>query len=222
MSCQVKRSEILYMGTLIPQLEFNKLLSIDNTPQIATHLFSWKLINAIRINDSYDLSIISTRPISEFPNCRIIYNHKKKWRLDNIILQEMFFINLPILKTFTLLLSSLIYSFKWVILTRKVNRKCVFLDNYQIPYLLTGFIISRICKIPLICVLTDPPNMTYKIHWESYWKKKFRKLNDRLSKKLLLKLHGVISMTSYLAHDYCHQIDHLIIEAIGEIGRAHV
>ena len=71
---------ILYLGTLIPNTEFERIIKYDKTPQIATHLFSWKLFNSIKyFNDN--LYIISTRPITDFPNNSSKINYKKKMEI---------------------------------------------------------------------------------------------------------------------------------------------
>jgi glycosyltransferase involved in cell wall biosynthesis len=213
MSC---KKDILYLGTLVPNSEFNKLLLLDNTPQIATHLFCWKIFSAIINLNNDNFYVISTRPITEYPNCRIKINTNKKWLHSNILLHELFFINLPIFKTFSIFISSFFYSISWLLRTKSQNRKCIILDNYQLPYLLTGLIVSTLCKIPIICVLTDPPNMIYKIKWEPVIKKYFRFLNSKLSLYFLEKLDGVIAITNILAKEFCPKSKSLIIEAIGE------
>ncbi len=206
---------ILYLGTLIPNTEFERIIKYDKTPQIATHLFSWKLFNSIKFfNDN--LYIISTRPITDFPNNSSKINYKKKWKYDFHSINEIFFINIPLLKTLTLIISSFCYSLIWFFKTNKNNRNCVFLDNYQLPYLIVGYIFSKFCRIPIICVLTDPPNMNYKFIRDSKIKSLFRKLNSIFSNYFLSKLDGVIAVTKYLALEYCPNSKHLIIEAIGE------
>lgn len=208
--------DILYLSTLIPNKEFERLLELDKTPQIATHLFSWKLFNSITSFSNDNFFIISTRPITDYPNCNIKYNCSKNWLQGKYLIRELSFINLPIFKTITLTISTLFNSLKWSFATKNVNKKYVFLDNYHLPYLIIGFIFSRFYRIPLIGVLTDPPNMTYKINNDSKIKSLFRNLNKSISGYLLRKLNGVIVMTKYLALEYCPNSKYIVIEAIGD------
>lgn len=207
---------ILYLGTFVDEIRFNQIIKVDKNPQSATQLFSLKLFNALSSFDGFNYTIFTTNPISDFPLNPAIFNKKKFWKYNNHKIKELFFINLPILKTISIIVSLSIGVLSWLILTPAKKKKCVFIDNYQLPYLLIGFIISRLSNIPLIAVLTDPPNMVYKLNNEPFLKKKFRILNSIFSKFLLKKINGVISLTDYLAKEYCPLSKYIVIEAIGD------
>lgn len=212
------KGEYLYLSDLIPDEEFNKIILEDKSPQMATHLFNWKVFTGIRSSEfiNFDFYIISTRPITEYPRNSTKIVKGKDWETKYGVLHELFFINYPVIKTITIFLSCFFKSLKWALFSHIKFKKGVFIASVQLPYLLCGYMISRIFRLPLIGVLTDPPNMNYKISWESVYKAKFRKINGILSIYLLKKLTGVIALTKYLANDYCPEKNHLIIEAISE------
>lgn len=207
---------ILYFGTFVDEVEFNKIIKLDKNPQSATQLFSLKLLNSLIIYKEFNFTILTTNVISEYPSNTRIINKSKNWKYKSQKIKELFFINIPVLKTITLIFSLSLNSLNWFFSIPKSNKKCVFIDNYQLPYLLIGFLFSKLSNIPLVGVLTDPPNMTYKLNNEPILKKAFRGINAKLSKYLLNKLNGVIALTDYLAEDFCPASKYIVVEAIGE------
>lgn len=213
-----KNGEYLYLSTLIPDEEFQKVILLDKSPQIATHNFNWKIFKGIISSKSINCNfhVVSTRPITEYPQTKILIVNEKNWETKYGVFYEVFFINIPILKTMSIFLSSLLKSISWGIRTKNKYKKGVFMDTYQLPYLISGYLISRIYKIPLIGVLTDPPNMNYKLSWESRLKSSFRGVNGSLSNFFIKKYSAVIALTKYLADDYCPNKPQLVIEAIAD------
>lgn len=213
--------QYLYLSTLIPDEEFKKMVLVDKSPQMATHIFNWKIYNGIKSSHltGVDFHIISTRPISDYPHnsTKIVYS--KKWNTSDGEFHELFFINFPVIKTITQFISCLVASFKWCIYTKNCLKKGVFIDTYQLPYLICGYFISRLFNIPVIGVLTDPPNMDYKIMWESPIKARFRKINGLFSNYLIKKFTGVIALTQFLADEFCPGKKSLIMEAIAEVRK---
>ena len=212
------KGEYLYLSTLIPDEEFNKVLIMDQSPQMATHIFNWKVYKGIKSSNliDYNFYVISTRPITEYPRNSSKIVKAKKWETPYDDLHELFFINYSVIKTITIFISCSFQCFKWCLFSYNKLKKGVFIDTYQLPYLVCGYLISRIFKVPLIGLLTDPPNMNYKISWESSFKKQFRRMNGILSIYLIKKFTGVIALTQHLANNYCPGKKHLIIEAISE------
>lgn len=212
----INKSSILYLGTVIPEDSLLKSFSNDFNPQMATHLFSKKLFKAFTLFSKEQMVVLSTRPISDYPRNKILINFSKFWIINNVNVLELFFVNLPVLKTLSLFVSTFFYSFCWGF---KINRKysnIIFIDNYQLPYLLSGYFIKFFFKVPVVCVITDPPNMTYKNLEEPYIKKIFRKMNLKLTLFLYHRLDGSICMTKFIADKFTPNSQSLIIEAIGQ------
>lgn len=209
------KCEYLFLSSLIPDEEFNKLLSLDKIPQMATHLFYWKFYRGMKMSELSDCNfyVISTRPITEYPTCEIKVVKKKTWKTSEGTLHELFFLNFPVIRILTILCSCLFQSLRWGLLTKNKNKKGVIVDS-TVPYLITGYIISKLYRIPSIGIMTDPPNMHYKISWESSFKSKFRKINGYIVTSLLKKLSGVIALTKGLVDSYCPGQPNLIIEGI--------
>lgn len=212
-----KKSGYLYLSTLVPDSEFNKEIKRDLNPQMATHIFNWKLYKGIRYSSylkDYDFYTISTRPITEYPSNTTKIVKSKTWQTEHGELHEIFFFNYPVLKTVSILISCLCYCINWCISNKK--KKGVFIDSYQLPYLICGFLVSRLFQIPLIGVLTDPPNIPYNISFENNFKSKFRKLNGFLSRYIIKRFSGAIVLTKQLAEDYCPEKRNIVIEAISD------
>lgn len=209
------KGEFLLLSSLIPDEEFNRLMLLDKNPQMATHLFYWKFYNGIKKSElsENNFYLISTRPITEYPTCKIKYVKSKTWKTSEGNIHELFFINYPIIKILTVFFSCIFQGLKWGMSTNNKLKRAIIVDS-TVPYLLTGYFLSKIYKVPLFGIMTDPPNMQYKITWESSFKSKFRKLNAGLMNLLLKKLTGVIALTKGLVDKYCPGIENLIIEGI--------
>lgn len=212
----LKKPSILYLGTIIPNDSIVNSFKGDKFPQIATHLFSLKLFQAIISYTNSDLYVFSTRPISDFPKSNSIINVKKKWIISNYLISEFFFINFPVIKSIILTFGAFYRSILWGVNLSSKRNAVVFIDNYQLPYLIVGFLIKLIFNIPNICVITDPPNMTYKLASDPIVKKMFRGLNGSITKFLFNRLDGAICLTESISNDFCPQSLSLIVEAIGQ------
>jgi len=210
------KGEYLYLSYLIPESEFQKIKTIDASPQLPTHKFNWKIFKGIYNSEFFkdEFHLISTRPITDFPHSNIKYIKAKIWNSEYGIIHENWFSNYPVIKQFTIFLSSISKGLKWAITTPKDKRKCVIVYSVTFPYLISGFLIAKFCKIPLIGIWTDPP--VVPTPWDSTWKKKLRGLQKSFSKFFMKRFNGVVSLTRFLSMDFNPLGEHLLIEAISD------
>src|SRR5690606_22538308 len=101
-------------------------------------------------------------------------------------------------------------SIKWVMQTSKYKRKCVIVYSVSLPYLASGFIIAKICNIPLIGIWTDPPAAPYP--WDKTLKKSLRGIQESFAKFFMKRFNGAVSLTKSLSIDYNPSGKHLLIE----------
>lgn len=215
---KINNGDFLYLTTLIPDNEFSKLIILDQKPQIATHKFHWKVFKAIKSSNIIDFNfhILSTSPMSDYPKCKIKLVRDRIWESKEFKIHQLFFINIPVIKTITIFISCLYHCILWGIKTKNKNKRGVYIGSLQLPYLICGFLISKFYNIPFFGILTDPPNMNYKIEYEASLKTKLRYLYGKTSLYFINRIEAVIALTKYLVLDFCPNSKNIIIEAISE------
>jgi glycosyltransferase involved in cell wall biosynthesis len=208
------RKSYLFLNFAIPDEEMEKVFRIDNFPQVQSHKFNWNLIKGLEYLDEFDITYISSRPVSDYPIFPQKKIKKNKWIINiankEIKIQEIPFINVSVLKLITRFFSALFYSFK--IFHSKQNKAGVIVYSVHVPYMIVGLIISKIYNIDYIAIWTDPPAVRYSR--DSGLKSKLRSIELKLSKYLMSKVTKVIALTKYLAEDFAPGKPYLVMEGI--------
>lgn len=204
----------LFLGFAIPNSEMDEVFKIDNLPAIQTHKFNWSLIKGLLASEDLKFTFISSRPVSDYP----LYSKKiikhKIWNIEimgkNIKIVEIPFINSSLLKLVTRFFSGLYFSIKEY--SKIKNKGGVIVYSVHVPYMLIGYIISKIYNIDYISIWTDPPSIRHGS--EGKLKSKLRRLELSISKFLMKKTKKVIALTRYLAIDFAPKKPYLVIEGI--------
>lgn len=215
------KKNYLFLGFTIPDIVMNQIFKEDRFPGVQTHKFNWNLVKGLEKNNEFDFTYISTKPISDYPynNLKFIKKATHKLIIENNIIEitEIPFINQSILKLITRFLSGFYYSIKKY--TTKKNKAGVIVYSVHVPYLLIGYFISRLFRIELIGIWTDPPSVVSDR--ESSIKSKLRKYELIISKKLMNKVSKVIVLSKYLAEDFAPKKPYLVIEGIIDTKEAN-
>jgi len=208
------KKNFLFLGFAIPNEEMNEVLKIDEFPAIQTHKFIWNLIKSVEIHDTFKFTYISARPVSDYPHFPKKIIKSKVWNVDifgkKIDIIEISFINSSILKIVTRFFSGLYSSFKKF--HKEKDKGGVIVYSVHVPFMIIGYIISKIYKIDFIGIWTDPPSI--KNERESFIKSKLRKIELFVSRFLMNKTSKVITLTKYLAEDFAPKKPYLVIEGI--------
>lgn len=208
------KKNYLFLGFAVPDEEMEKVFKLDKLPSIQTHKFNWNLIKGLELCDTFKYTYISARPVSDYP-----YYPRKKFRSHNwkikifdksINIIEIPFINTSILKIITRFFSGMYYIFKEY--NKEKNKGGIIVYSVHVPFMLLGYLISRIYSIDYIAIWTDPPSV--QIERDSFLKAKLRSIELYISKFLMRKASKVIALTKYLAEDFAPQKPYLVIEGI--------
>lgn len=207
--------EYLVLSFLIPDQEMEREFVYDGFPSIQTQNFNWSLVKAIESGNELKFSYISTRAISDYPINPSKVIHKKKWveKISNsqeIEIFEIPFLNRGILKILTRFISSFYYSFQFFIGNK--NKKGIIVYSVHVPFMLTGFLVSKIFKIDLISVWTDPPSVPYE--HDNFLKRSLRKIEYKISTFLMKQSTKLIVLTKHLAEDFSKGTPYIVIEGI--------
>lgn len=208
------KKNFLFLGFAIPDEKAQLNFKRDKNAFVQTHKFNWNFIKGIEYYDDFNYTYISADLVNDYPIFPEKRISKDSWivRLDgkSIEITGIPFINTSILKIITRFISSFYYSLKKY---HKVKEKAgVMVYSVHVPFMLTGYIISRIYNIDYITIWTDPPSISSE--FESGLKSKLRKVELNLSKYLMNKATKVIALTKYLAEDFAPGKPYLVIEGV--------
>lgn len=208
------KKNYLFLGFAIPDEEMAKIIEKGSYNPIETHKFVWNVIKGIEEEGLHDFTYVSARPITDYPLFPQKRIRKSHWVVDvngkEIEITEIPFINTSVLKIFTRFVSSLFYCFQKY--HQFKNKGGIIVYSVHVPFMLTGFLLSKIYKVDFIAIWTDPPSISFEK--ESFLKSKLRKAELRLSKSIMKKATKVIALTKYLAEDFAPGKPYLVIEGI--------
>lgn len=204
----------LFLGFILSENQLKRIIEKDKFPQYQTYKFTMNLLKALECESKYKFTYVSLQPVSDYP-----YYDKKKFNYSeetiNILNKNYKVYNLPfyntsILKIISRTISSLYFSI--YILKKQKNKKGIIIYSVHIPYLITGILLKKIFKLPIIGIWTDPPSVSH--HMESKVKRFLRGIELKLSKYLMKKMDKTITLTKQLAEDFCPNKPNLVIEGI--------
>lgn len=208
------KKNYLFLSFALPDIVMNPVFKIDKFPAVQTHKFIWNLIKAIESTENLNCTYISCRPVSDYPYYPYKNIKMHEWitnvREKQIRITEIPSSNLPIFKIITRFIFGLYYSVKKY---HKVeNKDGIMVYSVHVPFLIIGYVISRVYKIPFIAIWTDPPAIRYSR--DSFLKSLLRKVEFKISKFFMDRVSKVIALTKYLAHDFAPNKPSLIVEGI--------
>jgi glycosyltransferase involved in cell wall biosynthesis len=208
--------DYLFLSYLITDEEFQRVTELDASPQIATHKFNWKILKGIYHSKFFKdkLHIISTRSITDYPRSKIKYVKNKNWKTDYGIFHEIGYINYPVIKLLNMVFTSMFQCIYWAIKTPNKKKKGIIVYSISLPYLVSGYLVSKIFNLPLIGIWTDPPGVPTP--WDTKSKQRLRDAQDKIVTYFMKKFTGVISLTDDFVKDFNPQAKKLIIEAISD------
>ncbi len=208
------KKNLLFLGFAIPDSEMKQVFKVDELPAIQTHKFNWNLIKALEVYDKFDFTYISARPVSDHPFFPLKIIKGRKWTSEfkekKIEIREISYINTSILKIISRFFSGLYYSGKDY--HKAKNKGGVIVYSVHVPFMLIGYIISKIYKIDYIAIWTDPPSVSNER--ESFLNSKLKNVDRILSKLLMKQASKVIALTKYLAEDFAPNKPYIVIEGI--------
>lgn len=205
-------NEILFISFAIQSDTQIKYFNSDLNPQMQTHKFIWKFIRALEYKNTSKINYYSFPIVSSWPRNKKIFFYYKKSRINlgekDIIIKELPFINFPILRYLTRFLSVFC-----ILLINIFRFNKVILYSVHLPIMLTGVLFSKVFRKKTIGIWTDPPAVHNNRNIISSF---FRKVEKILSKRTMLKIDKIISVTHQLSEDYSQNKPTLVIEGFSE------
>lgn len=199
---------ISFIGFTVPESIINEILLIDTSMPIQTYNFSWAIVDALVTNGT-KVNLISTHPITNYPNNPLLLINKSFFSIDNVNGVLLPFINILILKHISRFISVLLLGIPRV---RKFKSDVILVHGVHSPFLYFAILSKILLNKKIVVILTDPPSQSYPTDSKiSLILKHFDKF---LIKKSLLKFDGIIALTKALADDFAPSIPYIVLEGI--------
>lgn len=205
-----KRKNILFFGFYVSSEVFSEIQKNDDFPSVQTYKFSESLILALDCN--YDISIISAVPVSDYPYSRYRYYPGSVAHSNlpiNKTVRYIGFLNSTFFKLITRFFSSL-----WAGVSSIVSRKpdYIFVYSVHLPFMIVGFFLSKIFRVKLVSVWTDPPAVS--VDRDVFLKKKFRAIENCVSRFFMRQFDGSVVLSKWLSEDFNPGKPYLVVESI--------
>ena len=149
---------IYFVGVAIPEsvLEESFIKYYSGIPQVRPQQnYDFNLLNGL--SKQSKIKALSIPPVASFPKSKsFVYSHKKSKVNDNLQINYISLLNLPIIKNICIFLAVFLFSFK-IILDKEKKSEKVILTGY-ISFL-TSFPLLIVCKLTKIKLITMVPDM---------------------------------------------------------------
>jgi len=199
----------LVLSYAIPTKNIWKFLINEKYPQIQTINFNNNFIKSLSLSKDYKNYFLSSRPIREYPFSKLFFINGKIWKLKkNLEIKEISLLNLFIIKDILRIVTFVLSGIKLMFF--KNNRKYIVVFSLNFSYLLSSIILASFFRMRICAVWTDPPSVSLKD--DNKIKHLLRKIELKLIKYLMRKVHKVIVLSKFLALDFAPRTPYLVME----------
>ncbi len=201
------------IGFAVPDHLIDEIRMMDRYLPVQTHKLSWAVINGLEANDNVIVDLVSTLPISTFPNCRKIIAKYFRWvrgnNSNNVLIP---FVNILGIKHLTRFISCIFFAFKWAMDTRTEKRRMILLYSLNSALAYAGLLVSRLCNIKITALVTDPPSVD--LSGEVFLTKILRKIDRFVIVNAMKRMDGLIVLVKSLAENFAPRVPYIVIEGI--------
>lgn len=190
-----KKIALAYVGAVVPDRPpFND----DAAFSRAGNMFQENLLAAMKESGLPPSLILSQRPLRAFPRVSVLWVSAEKAELPNNLSVDLLpFINLPILRPIIVGLAVVAHLIRWSWRQQKETRKVVYTYNLSEPPELFTFIGARLIRAKIIASVND-----IYIPGDLVPNTVSRRLDFWLQKKLIPYLDGLVVVSEHIIKDF--------------------
>lgn len=195
-------TEILFIGFLMSDKKMDLIRKNEkHLMHFAANKFQWNIIKGLIENEEIaSIEALTSTFLSCYPNYPQIFFGQELETKGKLKINYLPFLNLRILKSITISLSTLFYSLIWTIKNRKKNRVIVTYAMYP-PFMLINFILKHIYSTKQIIVVLDLPEyMNLSVKKQPLLIRLFSKLNIKIAWKTIQSFNGYVLLTKHMSN----------------------
>lgn len=191
---------VLLLGFALPDASYEALSIGDPVHTASSHRFSWALVNALTAAGVH-VDLLSAAPISDYPHNRRLLVPGQTFP-DG---QALPFVNVLGLKHLTRYVSA-----RW--LSRDASPDAVVVHGLNSALLYAGIKVGRRHAVPVVAVMTDPPDVPHGN--DNRVSLRAKRVDLRAVRRSLREVTGVVAVTDELAADFAPGRPCLIMDGI--------
>jgi glycosyltransferase involved in cell wall biosynthesis len=172
-------------------------------PQIAANRLGWFFIRGIESALEEGMDLLSVLSVSCFPQFTKIFIRSGTRRRKNG--RELVFapyINLPLLKRSSMMLSTMLQLARWLHSTRKVPNRIVTVYAMYTATFVAAAIVCRWFRVPCVLIVPDLPEYIRPGYVANSLFARIRELNMRMLHRLADQMQGFIFLTKHMAERF--------------------
>jgi len=203
----------LFVGFAVSEETMNEICKLDQRPQIAAHKLQWNIIQGIEMASSHPIDLISSLPVTDYPLFPRIFIDASQWKhredCDDL---TIFFINLPILKHITRLISCFIPVMTWLMRNKQYKKRQIIVYALHSPHVLAVLAATRLLGGNVILMIPDLPAYMDQSLSRNLIRKLLKPIDGFLLMKLIRQAKGLIVLTKQMAQDFAPGVPSLVVE----------
>jgi len=211
-----KDNPILFVGFAVPQYLMNEIIILEKRqPQIAAHKLQWNIINGIEENIGHGIDLLSSVPVSDFPNYPKIMFGLNYWSHRGDV-QDFYipFINLTILKHISRFISAFMMISFWLLRhKRHKNNLLIIIYGMHSPHVVAAILGRWLFGGKIFLIVPDLPEFMDNGINRNVLRKFIKPLDCAILRKTAKKMNGLITLTKHIANDLAAQtVPYLVVE----------
>lgn len=198
---------LIYIGFAVPENIVQKSKAVS----VAGNNMEIGILNHLCEKYENQIDVISITPIASYPREKQVLHRKQTYQIsDYIKTNAIGFINIPIIKQLSIMLTLIIELIKLLKSNKKSDNKTVIMTYNSMSFLsIPVFLIDLLFNIIKVCLVVDIP-ITFQKKRHKYLEIA-RYLDNFVSLKAFRKYDSMVTLVEKTANDFAPKI-----------GRAHV
>ena len=203
---------LAFIGTTISK-ELCEQLSACS---VAGNKYQLGIIRGLEKAFDRPVHVVSVWPIAMYPRSRTIFSPGQTCCVGNLTTARMIpFVNLPILKQVTMLLSVFTHLVIWLLQKRKSDKRIVLVYNVFSPFSLAVLGATKLMGGTPIAIVADLPYNIY--NFKGYVSGLLQRIDFFIQTHIINSFNAIIPLTQQIARDFAPRRPALVIEGGVEV-----
>lgn len=197
--------KIFLLGFTLPDSMVNEIMKHEKSMPIQTLKFANNLKSSLELISS-QLVLISTHPVTNYPKNSKIFFRFEKFKIGSSTGLIIPFLNILGFKHLTRFVSG------YICLKKSLSFKddeILIIHGIHSPFLLIGYILNKLYKVKVICIVTDAPS---DISVYNTIEKALRVIDKKLIFFFLNKVNGIITLSDLFIKDNALSVPYIVLD----------
>lgn len=205
--------KVAFVGSAISEELFHQ----TNACSSAGNKYQLGLLRGFEAVVLQPLYVISTQPVAMYPHSHVVLSRTGTSRVSDLTVAKLIpFLNVPVLKQATILLSVFKHLTGWLWQTRKSKKCVVIVFNVFSPFSLSVLAATALFGGTPVAIVADLPHDVYD--FKGNWRGLLQRIDFYIQTHSIRRFAAVIPLTRQIAEDFALGLPVLVIEGGVDIG----